>query len=75
MTITYGPGTADHVLEGWERQAGRPASNLAYWDTVAALRTPAVFEGFPAFDGGEPVGQAIIAERRDAFLRAAIQRL
>jgi aminoglycoside phosphotransferase (APT) family kinase protein len=75
MAITYGPNTCDHVLDGWERQTGRQASNVAYWDAVAALNTPAVFEGYPAFDGGEPVGQSTIAERRDAFLRAAIDRL
>ena len=75
MAITFGVDTIDHVLEGWQQEAGRPAVNLAYWDAIAALRTPAVFEGYPGFEAGEPVGPSTIAERRDTFLRGAIDRL
>lgn len=75
MAITYGVDTVDQVLDGWQQQAGEPASNVAYWDAIAALRTPAVFEGYPAFRDDQRVGSSIIAERRDAFLRGAIDRL
>ncbi|GAB3740259.1 aminoglycoside phosphotransferase family protein [Microlunatus parietis] len=75
MAITYGVDTIDRVLEGWQLQAGRPAINLAYWDAIAGLRTPAVFEGYPGFEDGEPVGSSTIAERRDDFLRGALDRL
>lgn len=75
MAITYGPDAPDPVLEGWERETGRPARNLAYWDVTAALNTAAEVTGLDAFDHGHPVGQSIINSRRDAFLRTALDRL
>ena len=34
----YGQGAAAHVLEGWQREAGREASAVPYWDaTVTAF--------------------------------------
>jgi aminoglycoside phosphotransferase (APT) family kinase protein len=76
MAITYGPDFPDHVTEGWEREAGRPATHVAYWDAVAALNTPAVLDGWPGHDDqGRPMDSARVTARRDAFLRAAIDRL
>lgn len=65
MAVQYGPDAAERVREGWERERGRAATNLAYWDAVAALHTPA------DLDDGEPA----LTARRDAFLRAALDRL
>jgi hypothetical protein len=28
------------VLDGWQRESGREAANLAYWDVVAAASSP-----------------------------------
>jgi aminoglycoside phosphotransferase (APT) family kinase protein len=69
---------ADHVLRGWEAEAGRPASDVAYWDIVGSLASPPYMSWFPdAMTGqGRPdLTQDILRERRDAFLAAALQRL
>ena len=72
----YRLDAAAHVLDGWERESGREATNIAYWDVVAALQTPADMAGWPGFDDrGEPVESRVVAGRRDAFLRAALDRL
>ncbi len=75
MAVTYGadPGP---VLEGWEREAGMRATNVAYWDAVAALNTPTVLDGWPGYDDqGRPLDPAAVTARRDPFLRATIDRL
>ena len=59
----YGPDAPAHVLEGWERQAGRAAIAVPYWDAVAALNTPTVLDHSAA------------TELRDTFLRTALERL
>lgn len=59
----YGEDAPVHVLEGWERQAGRTATDVAYWDAVAALNTPTVFD------------DSATTECRDTFLRTALERL
>jgi aminoglycoside phosphotransferase (APT) family kinase protein len=75
MAITYGVDP-DPVLEGWEREAGTRATNMAYWDAVAALNTPSILDGWPGYDDqGRPLDAAAVTARRDAFLRAAIDRL
>jgi aminoglycoside phosphotransferase (APT) family kinase protein len=63
MAITYGPEATADVVAGWERAAGRPATNIAYWDAVAVLNTPTDLDR-PAF-----------TVRRDTFLRAAIEQI
>lgn len=63
MAITYGPEAIASVVAGWEQASGRPATNVAYWDAVAALNTPTDLDR-PAF-----------TVRRDAFLRGALERL
>lgn len=76
MAYQYGLGAADHVLEGWQREAGRQALDLAYWDTVAALNTPSDMAGWPAFDDhGASLDPQGVIDRRDAFLISALDRL
>jgi aminoglycoside phosphotransferase (APT) family kinase protein len=62
IAITYDLKAIDGIVEGWEQATGRSATNVAYWDVVAALNTSA--------DLG-----SVITERRDAFLRDALGRL
>jgi hypothetical protein len=45
MALQYGQDAPAHVLEGWQRQAGRAAIAVPYWDAVAALNTPTVIHG------------------------------
>jgi hypothetical protein len=77
MALQYGEDAPASVLEGWERQAGRAAIAVPYWDAVAALNTPTVLHGWvPGFAGdGSPLDDAAVTERRDAFLRAALDQL
>jgi len=76
MALQYGHDAPAHVLEGWERQAGRAASAVPYWDAVAALNTPTVMHGWPGFaDDGSPLDAAAVTERRDVFLRTALDQL
>jgi aminoglycoside phosphotransferase (APT) family kinase protein len=77
MAVQYGLPAAGHVLEGWQHERGRAATDVAYWDAVAALNTSADMTGFwPAFDEyGHQLPGASATERRDAFLRAALDRL
>jgi aminoglycoside phosphotransferase (APT) family kinase protein len=60
VAIMYGADAPRHVLIGWERASGRRASDVAYWDAVAALNTPTRLYDETATAG------------RDAFLRAAL---
>jgi aminoglycoside phosphotransferase (APT) family kinase protein len=77
MALQYGPSAPQYVLDGWQREAGRPAANVSYWDAVAALNTPAeLSEWSPGFDEqGKPLDGAAVTTRRDAFLRDALHRL
>ena len=74
----YGVEAAGHVLRGWEAEAGRPASDVAYWDAVAALASPPDMGWFPvsmALQGRPDLTREVMLERRDAFLDAALSRL
>jgi len=76
MALQYGQEAPAHVLEGWQRQAGRAAIAVPYWDAVAALNTPTVMQDWPGFaDDGSPLDAAAVTERRDAFLRTALDQL
>lgn len=76
MALQYGPDAPARVLEGWQRASGRAATNLAYWDAVAALNTPTELHGWPGFDDqGLALDVPAVTRRRDAFLRAALDRL
>ncbi|MFC6093872.1 aminoglycoside phosphotransferase family protein [Saccharothrix lopnurensis] len=70
------PAAPGHVLDGWESVAG-PARDLARWDVVAALSTPAdVATWLPAIhgQGRADLTAGVVAARRDAFLRGALDR-
>lgn len=74
----HGVEAAGHVLRGWEPEAGRPASDAAYWDAVAALASPPDMGWFPvsmALQGRPDLTREVMLERRDAFLDAALSRL
>ncbi|MGN6200135.1 phosphotransferase enzyme family protein [Humibacter sp.] len=77
--MCYGLPAADHVLDGWESAAARPADSVAYWDVVAALSTPPDISWFgPAITGmtqRADLTTSILRERRDAFLADGLQRL
>ena len=76
MALQYGSAAPAHVLDGWQRERGREATNVPYWDAVAALNTPAEMEGWPGFDDqGQPLGRTAVRERRDEFLRKALNQL
>ncbi len=61
VAIAYGLDAIDAVTEGWQQATGRPATDIAYWDAVAALNTRTT------------LGPA--TRRRDAFLHNALTRL
>jgi hypothetical protein len=76
MAIGYGQEAPAHVLEGWQEQAGRTATAVPYWDAVAALNTPTVMQGWLAFaDDDSPLDASAVTERRDTFLRIALDEL
>jgi aminoglycoside phosphotransferase (APT) family kinase protein len=77
MAIQYGPDAPAHMLDGWQRESGRHATNLAYWDAVAAAYSPAILDDYePGFDDqGHEVDWLAKTRRRDAFLREALDQL
>lgn len=76
MALQYGETAPDHVLDGWQRQSRREATDVPYWDLVAALNTPTDMDGWPGFDDrGGALNAAAVRERRDRFLRRALDQL
>jgi aminoglycoside phosphotransferase (APT) family kinase protein len=76
--LMFGLDAADPVLAGWEEAAGRRAEDLAYWDAVAALNQPgdmAVFAPVIHDQGRDDLSAVTLNQRRDAFLRSALDRL
>jgi aminoglycoside phosphotransferase (APT) family kinase protein len=74
--LQYGADATAHVLAGWEDQAGHAAADVAYWDAVAALNTHADMEDWTGLDDeGNPARPSLGRERRDAFLRSAVDEL
>jgi aminoglycoside phosphotransferase (APT) family kinase protein len=74
----HGVEAAGHILHGWEAEAGRPASDVPYWDAVAALASPPDMGWFPvsmAAQGRPDLTREVMLRRRDAFLGAALGRL
>jgi aminoglycoside phosphotransferase (APT) family kinase protein len=74
----HGVEAAEHISRGWEAEAGRPASDVPYWDAVAALASPPDMGWFPtsmAAQGRPDLTREVMLERRDAFLDAALSRL
>jgi aminoglycoside phosphotransferase (APT) family kinase protein len=78
VAVMFGVATADAVLAGWQERAGRAADDVAYWDVVAALSTPPDLAGWESViqDQGRPdLTAAILTDRRDEFLLAALDQL
>lgn len=77
--MCYGLAAADHVLNGWESAAGRPADSVPYWDVVAALSTPPDIDWFAeaiaGMTGRPDLTKELLRDRRDAFLADALDRL
>jgi aminoglycoside phosphotransferase (APT) family kinase protein len=77
--LCYGLEAPDQVLEGWQREAERPAESLAYWDAVAALSTPPDIDWFAGaiagMTGRPDLTKELLRQRRDAFLASALERL
>ena len=76
--ILFGPSAAAGILDGWRRAAGYEPDAVAYWDVVAALNSPVDLVGWlPPFhgQGRSDLDAATLTGRRDAFLRAALDRL
>jgi aminoglycoside phosphotransferase len=80
----FGQQAADEVLTGWRQTSGHPRAELAdertvaYWDVVAALCTPpdmAYWLQPITGQGRTDLTAAVINERRDLFLRTALDRL
>jgi Ser/Thr protein kinase RdoA (MazF antagonist) len=74
----HGAEAAEHVLHGWETEAGRPARDVPYWDAVAALASPPDMGWFPAsmaLQGRPDLTREVMLERRAAFLDAALSQL
>jgi len=74
----HGTEAAEHILRGWESEAGRPASDIPYWDAVAALASPPDMGSFPvsmALQGRPDLTSEVMLKRRDAFLHAALSQL
>ncbi len=76
VALRYGLPAAEFVREGWEQEAGRPATDIAYWDAVAALNTPTIMEGWAGCDPiSHPLGSRAVTLRRDEFLQRAVDTL
>jgi aminoglycoside phosphotransferase (APT) family kinase protein len=77
VAVQHNLPAADYVLNGWQSESGRIAPDLAYWDAIAALNTPTDMSSFwSAFDDdGHLLEGAVATSRRDAFLRASLERL
>ena len=76
--LIAGGRASDHVLHGYESTTGRRASDVAYWDIVAALTTPPTMESFVAVVAGQgrtDLDAPTLLARRDDFLAAAIATL
>lgn len=76
--IVFGLPAAAEVLAGWRHATGHHADAVASWDLVAALTTPTdMAQWLPVAHayGRVDLDAATLNDRRDAFLRAALERL
>ena len=74
----FGPHAADEVLAGWEQASAAAATQVAYWDVVAALNYPADMSGLLSTFrecGRSDLDAPTVTERRDAFVEDALTRL
>ncbi len=66
------------MLDGWQEEAGRTAADVDYWDVVAALATPPDLGWFVDTIRSQrrpDLTRELLVERRDGFLRGALERL
>ncbi|MGH3599338.1 MAG: phosphotransferase family protein, partial [Pseudonocardiaceae bacterium] len=77
MAVQYGLDAASYVLDGWQHEMDQEATDVPYWDVVAAMHTPTVLDDWePGFDDqGRQLTSGAVTERRDAFLRNALDKL
>lgn len=80
MAVQYGLDAAAHVLDGWQREMSSDATDVPYWDVVAAVHMPTELDDSePGFDdqGNNQLrlSGTAMTERRDAFLRNALDQL
>jgi aminoglycoside phosphotransferase (APT) family kinase protein len=68
--LHHGPDGALLVLQGWEDEIGRKATDVAYWDAVWALYSRDAADVLTGPDWSHGT-----TDRRDAFLRAAVDEL
>ena len=68
--LCHGPDGARLVLQGWEDEIGRKATDVAYWDAVWALYSRDAVDVLTGPDWSHGT-----TDRRDAFLRAAVDEL
>ena len=76
--IVFGLPAAAAVLAGWRQATGHQPNAIAYWDLVAALTTPTdMGQWLPVAHahGRVDLAAATLMDRRDAFLRAALEEL
>ena len=68
--LHHGPDGALLVLQGWEDEIGRKATDVAYWDAVWALYSRDAVDELTGPDWSHGTN-----DRRDEFLRAAVDEL
>jgi len=76
--LMFGQPATAPVLDGWCEATDHNAGEVAYWDVVAALSTPTDLGYFMAVihrQGRADLTQDQAIERRDTFLRAALDQL
>lgn len=76
--LCYGPSFAAEVLSGWEDEAGRPPTDVAYWDAVAALASPPDMgwvQPTMADQGRPDLTAELLTKRREEFLNHALGQL
>jgi len=76
--LCFGVDSSVEVLAGWEDQTDRAAADVPYWDAVAALATPpdmATVAPVMAGQGRPDLTGALLNERREAFLHAALSQM
>jgi aminoglycoside phosphotransferase (APT) family kinase protein len=78
VVVHFGLERVDAVLAGWLDADGPPLADLAYWDVVAGLCTPAdLCDWVPvlAASGRADLDADTVTRRRDRFLADALDRL
>jgi aminoglycoside phosphotransferase (APT) family kinase protein len=76
--ICFGLEAAQDIQQGWEEVTGRAATDVPYWDIVAALSTPPDMGWFPSAIAGQgrpDLTREVLLRRRDEFLRSALSDL